>query len=710
MGTDGRLWLSIETREQLTHVDTTARMSDPKSRSSSASGSTNLFPWQFQILTAPEPEDLEGKKALLIGLPQDREEIDLDIADIQDRDRNRSSLRKHSMRSREPSISFGIVPVQSTKDFDGTPVESKSLASAESMSKEFDVEVGEGEIIDDEKEDKNSIFNLFGRGSREELSDLEAQAQMARGSRGSKEWSNRVVRKETGVLMPLLEEHELLPMQGGAGSAAMAVSVPFEQKGEKLNEHEAFLIEVPGENENDSSEFVLAVPQKEEEEGAHVASIGECLQAPAANLPSDIVQLRLETEVIEEIPEPLITAKVTRQVPIVGWFILMVALCSNSATGPLEDTFPFPKLLLAFWRQTATTVMFVPFALKALMVPEVRQNMREWSTLKYMLLANMGSAVTNTFFYLALMFTGIPQAALFSSTTPLILVFVKVVTKERIEFMEGLGALVGVCGAALVSMDSSGSSSSSADSRSTVENLFGMGLAFIAACGTAAYFYFAKHVRHKVDIFVLSFVGNIIMSICTLLVMLLILPDNLQPSEYLPYTSLPGILFGYFTKWELLRAQFMVSFILDMLSGQGSLAALKYLDPLVVTVVMLTMPLVATAEGLMMGIGSIPGGLTILGGSIVVVGTGFIVHSSSKPKTEVVDASETIDQKITEKEEKRLLLCDETKDESVEVANGLRPRTLSINSGKETTAIIKNTKTPKGPARIYGSLQYRSIE
>ncbi|CAM9567108.1 unnamed protein product, partial [Heterosigma akashiwo] len=77
---------------------------------------------------------------------------------------------------------------------------------------------------------------------------------------------------------------------------------------------------------------------------------------------------------------------------------------------------------------------------------------------------------------------------------------------------------------------------------------------------------FAKHVRHKVDIFVLSFVGNILMALGSFLVMFFILPTNLAPSEELTSQTLLGTLFGYYTSWGLLRDQFCVSFVLDMLS------------------------------------------------------------------------------------------------------------------------------------------------
>lgn len=535
-------------------------------------------------------------------------------------------------------------------------------------------------------------------------------------------YSRALAKREKGVLMPLLEEHALIPNQG-----AMAVSVPFEQKGEKLRPDEAFLIEVPAKDDEgvagggDAREFVLAVPQAEEglsdDEGAGLgSSLGKCLQAPAANLPSDIVRLSLQTERPPRLdeaaptPEPVITAKVTRQVPVAGWAILGVALCANSSTGPLESLFPFPKLLLAFWRQSASAVMFIPFALKAFMQPEVRENMSDWNTLKYMLLANLGSSITNTFFYLSLMFTGIPQAALFSSTTPLILVLVKVLQKEPIQFLEGVGALVGVTGAALVSLDPTAGSSASGEQRTAAENLLGIALALVSATGTAAYFYFAKHVRHKVDIFVLSFVGNILMALGSFLVMFFILPTNLAPSEELTSQTLLGTLFGYYTSWGLLRDQFCVSFVLDMLSGQGALAALKYLDPLVVTVVMLTMPVVATAEELLMGIGAMPGALTVVGGAVVIAGTACIVKASSAPRTEVVDAGGAIVDGGGEggggggpQEERRLLLGDETGKGTIELRD-LSPTPRSRATSTELN-VTKGGANGVRPARIYGSMR-----
>jgi len=736
LSTDGKLWLSIETREQLTHVDTTAKMDQHEARSRAATGS-GLFPWQFEILTAPNAEDLDAKRALLIGLPPSQEDYDLDLITAEMEAEGAAAAaaaaaeRWPSQRRREGpasrSISFSIVAVENAGEGEDEGASApaspgKGLSSAlRQFSEDSELGVGEGRS----EEEGAAAWGFGGSSRRGSAAAARSRSGSGRGLSADIEagYSRALAKREKGVLMPLLEEHALIPNQG-----AMAVSVPFEQKGEKLRPDEAFLIEVPAKDDEgvagggDAREFVLAVPQAEEglsdDEGAGLgSSLGKCLQAPAANLPSDIVRLSLQTERPPRLdeaaptPEPVITAKVTRQVPVAGWAILGVALCANSSTGPLESLFPFPKLLLAFWRQSASAVMFIPFALKAFMQPQVRENMSDWNTLKYMLLANLGSSITNTFFYLSLMFTGIPQAALFSSTTPLILVLVKVLQKEPIQFLEGVGALVGVTGAALVSLDPTAGSSASGEQRTAAENLLGIALALVSATGTAAYFYFAKHVRHKVDIFVLSFVGNILMALGSFLVMFFILPTNLAPSEELTSQTLLGTLFGYYTSWGLLRDQFCVSFVLDMLSGQGALAALKYLDPLVVTVVMLTMPVVATAEELLMGIGAMPGALTVVGGAVVIAGTACIVKASSAPRTEVVDAGRAIVDGGGEgggggggpQEERRLLLGDETGKGTIELRD-LSPTPRSRATSTELN-VTKGGANGARPARIYGSMR-----
>ncbi|CAM9678170.1 unnamed protein product, partial [Phaeothamnion confervicola] len=74
----------------------------------------------------------------------------------------------------------------------------------------------------------------------------------------------------------------------------------------------------------------------------------------------------------------------------------------------------------------------------------------------------------------------------------------------------------------------------------------------------------------------------------------------------------------------------------------GSLAfylVLKYVDPIVVAVVCLLVPMVAVAEGLALGVGRVPDGYVAGGGILVMSGAAMVMASSMRPHTDVFDGT-----------------------------------------------------------------------
>ncbi|CAN0061537.1 unnamed protein product, partial [Choristocarpus tenellus] len=68
----------------------------------------------------------------------------------------------------------------------------------------------------------------------------------------------------------------------------------------------------------------------------------------------------------------------------------------------------------------------------------------------------------------------------------------------------------------------------------------------------------------------------------------------------------------------------------------------RYVSPLVISLVCLANPIVATIECLIAGIGDFPGPYFIVGGFLIVAGAGAVVGVSMRPRSEVFDATAAI--------------------------------------------------------------------
>ncbi|CAN0506110.1 unnamed protein product, partial [Discosporangium mesarthrocarpum] len=69
---------------------------------------------------------------------------------------------------------------------------------------------------------------------------------------------------------------------------------------------------------------------------------------------------------------------------------------------------------------------------------------------------------------------------------------------------------------------------------------------------------------------------------------------------------------------------------------------LRYVSPLVISLVCLANPIVATIECLMFGVGGFPSVYFIAGGFLIVAGAGAVVAVSMAPRSEVFNATSAI--------------------------------------------------------------------
>ncbi|KUF91337.1 Tigger transposable element-derived protein 6 [Phytophthora nicotianae] len=389
------------------------------------------------------------------------------------------------------------------------------------------------------------------------------------------------------------------------------------------------------------SPFVLSFPMDDEtsktveENSNHHAYLIEMTPSdPSGVLPpgSDITQIQLNTRGFEDNLE--VTVVVKRQAPVIGYMLLMSSLFTISSVGVALDEVDdvvTPEIRI-FWRNMATSMVTFPFALTILLRGNDGPHGPSWKELvPSVLVAGVAYAYFLGSFVVALSMTSVGHATLFNNAHSVLLVFWKIMQRKPVAAFEALGAAIGVVGGAVTTMDTTegGPNIVSATAAGDLMALSG-------AAGGALYFTLAKKVRPHMHLLVFL-CGLTATSAMTLLCYMLASGQELSLSTD-PYNGV----FGWLTPSvnRLLVVLYLV-FICDGIGTMGYIGVMKYFDPIVVSIVCLMEPIVATAQGIAMGVDVMPGPYTFVGASLVIGGTCLVLSSQSR-KTEKVDATEAV--------------------------------------------------------------------
>jgi len=218
----------------------------------------------------------------------------------------------------------------------------------------------------------------------------------------------------------------------------------------------------------------------------------------------------------------------------------------------------------------------------------------------------------------------------------LIIIGSKFAMGSPVLFFEGLGALIGFIGALICASASPITEDDNEVANSEHLQMMGNILAFLASVSTALYLTVAKKLRPKVDLFLFMFLLFSISSVFTLIFMT-------YSGEEFEFSFDPTIgLFGWInSKWDRLPLELFMAIICNGVGTTGYIAIMKYFDPVVVTMVMLMEPIVASFIGAAVGVSTLPGWVTWAGDAVVAVGSIMVISSGSK-KTESIDATEAL--------------------------------------------------------------------
>ncbi|ETW09095.1 hypothetical protein H310_01553 [Aphanomyces invadans] len=391
----------------------------------------------------------------------------------------------------------------------------------------------------------------------------------------------------------------------------------------------AFLITKP----QDPSQLILAVPHAIEH-----SSVGGLIRR-ASRLPSDIKDVALEATVSSESNQIRLQLAIHKSVPWFGFAILLTALLFVSAQGAaMQALFGVPPMLKVIWRFVGATCAYLFLGMVSHFLlrdssasPVVVSRRVVWEsvvcTLSY-------AAFVGTFVW-ALDHTSVSHAYIFCNAHSLLLVVAKWVTGQPVVPLETVGAILGIAGGVITTADGS-----TADVDIVGSNSPTVGGDLVALAGAVAgvfYLTYAKSLRSQIG--VLNFCSIVFTGTWVIITLSMLV---LQPGEF-ELSAHPTR--GFFGWVHHMEVEFVLVILVTLCGSMGFVAAMKYFPALVVSVTMLLEPVVATVICLALGMASVPGWLTFVGGFGVIIGTVLVIVSASE-STETVNVTDAADQPL----------------------------------------------------------------
>jgi len=291
---------------------------------------------------------------------------------------------------------------------------------------------------------------------------------------------------------------------------------------------------------------------------------------------------------------------VDRQVPFIGYVILVSGLFALSSIGAALDLQrgATPEMKI-FWRLSCTSILFLMLAAKTNRINRKEFDSFTWKEWLELSFASANYALMNTTFAVSLEMTSLINAFILSNMASLIMIGWKFITGVKVLCFEGLGALIGFVGA-LSAAGSDGESTMVEDTSSS--EYFGDILAFSASIGVAIYLTIAKRLRQRIDLVLFM---SLVFSLSSVFLLLYITVCSGQQYEF---SFDPSIgLFGWMgMRGDRLPLELYVAIICNGVGTMGYIAILKYFDAVVVSMVMLCEPIVATFIGMVVGVSTLP--------------------------------------------------------------------------------------------------------
>lgn len=368
----------------------------------------------------------------------------------------------------------------------------------------------------------------------------------------------------------------------------------------------------------------------------------------AAGVPARRLSLSSRRPTTASVPdaEKVVAMKIERKVPIIGWAILTVAVLCMSSTDMGFHVLGDEATLLTrlSWRFICTTLILAPWAITRFVASQnVRNSLGSPTRVLLVGCAAVGWWFHFGTFVVALHMTRASLALLFNNMTPILLLSLRLIRREPILLSEGAGALVALAGLIVITLSApapaAGAEHEAADS--SKKNL-GCLIALSGTLGSVMYLFACKRLRPVMEPavqFALIAFGAWALTIPVLLLGPARAPLGIEPT---------GV-FGFLMPRKLPVALGAALFV-EVLGNLGFVVALKYISPLVVSVLALLGPVIASAENVWWRHMSPPTPLACVGMLVTIVGTAVVIAGSSASTTKVQVALQQVQPQLQEQQ------------------------------------------------------------
>lgn len=300
------------------------------------------------------------------------------------------------------------------------------------------------------------------------------------------------------------------------------------------------------------------------------------------------------------------------QVPAHAWALLGVALFAVSSAGAVFELIDgVAGLTKAAWRLQATSLVLLPGFLVQYYRADVE--LRESWKGSLGLLAASGVCLALHFgtWLMSLDHTTLTHSLLFVTAHPLVIIVGLWLLRRPATRMQSLGAAVGFAGAAVVVGGGGGEAGVS---------LYGDLLAFAGAVTVVGYLAIGRTVRGWMPLFMYAFPVTFISAI--LLTIWAVQVEGLAFN----FDEFSGAFGWLSTVWLGYVAYLALG---PGLAGHtGINAVLRWIPPLVISMVLILEPVIGSLIGWVIGVDTIPGAWTLIGGGLMVAGLALVTLES----------------------------------------------------------------------------------
>eukprot|EP00668_Euglena_longa_P004677 GGOE01005459.1.p1 GENE.GGOE01005459.1~~GGOE01005459.1.p1 ORF type:complete len:685 (-),score=186.99 GGOE01005459.1:350-2350(-) len=459
----------------------------------------------------------------------------------------------------------------------------------------------------------------------------------------SQEWHLPSTRRHSfglGSRPPLYGEHDTeCPVQPSPSLSFARMGSSFTVSRSHLSDpallHKSAYI-IPGAGDGVS---FMAVPELPEP-----VPLKKRLRLP--KIPPEIHSVEVVQHMEPETQLPKVYVIVNFARPLFGWLVLVMGVTMMATVGPISDeilrlevdSHSVSGFLLGSWNAQGLTLGFFLCAVVSWLIGDwMESTYRYFFSLKglsLMMISGIISGAGSGCWTLSFTQTSVEQSYLFNSFHPTLIILCRLLSLQPVFIGEAVGLALGLAGASV--------SAITPDDKFT-NKLFGDALAFMSSISLCFYLLFSKRVRPHVPLPAMLTVVCFFSAV-TQTLMALVMDSTLTLDQHPTH----GV-FGYRHPTYFLWWVFML--VVTGIGQAGYIGALKYLNPVVVSICMTSEPAMAMFIGNFLAYFlrqeiewptrlSLAGGLLIVLGSMVV--SYFSKNHADGLEVDVSEEAETV--------------------------------------------------------------------